>query len=79
MVLHFRAIRQACGLTLQAVSADIERSVGGLSGIERGKQTISLEVVEVLARRYQCHPWDLVTFPDFPEPACQCHRAEETA
>jgi transcriptional regulator with XRE-family HTH domain len=73
MVLHFRQMRQALGLTLETVSADIARSVGGLSGIERGKQAVTLTLVEELARRYACHPLELVSFPEFGDPPCRCH------
>lgn len=77
MVLHFRQWRHACGLTLQAVSDDIALSVPELSLLERGKREPSLRVVQALAGRYQCHPWDLVSFPGFPAPACTCHPATQ--
>jgi hypothetical protein len=75
MELHMRRVRQARRLTLAAASASTRRSISGLSNIERGLQAVTLETVELLARTYNVHPWDLVSFPEFPAPPC-CQKGE---
>ena len=66
--LHLRTIREACGLNLGDVCDVIEYSKGHLSKLERGERVLTVPILPRLARLYQCHPFDFLTFHHFPQP-----------
>ena len=66
--LHLRALRVECGLTQAEVCDVIQHSEGFLSKLENGKYLPRLPMLARLARIYHCHPFDLLTFRNFPPP-----------
>ena len=59
--MHFiRAWRKFRGLTQEQVSARIEMSRENYSKIERGVIPYNQDVLEQLADRLMCEPWDLL-------------------
>ena len=66
--LHLRAERERCRLTQADVCEVIHHSEGFLSKLENGKYLPKLRILARLARVYHCHPFDFLTFDNYPLP-----------
>ena len=66
--LHLRVKREACNLTQAAVGKEVHHSESFISRLENAIQWPTLPMLGSLGRLYVCHPFDLVTYVNFPLP-----------
>ena len=62
-VTFLREWREAAGLTLEGLAAEIGKSHASVSRIELRKQPYSQETLEAIAEVYGCRPEDLLSGP----------------
>lgn len=58
-----RELREARGLTLQALAREIDVNLTHLSNVEHGRYSIGFGRLEALAAALSCEVADLFTFP----------------
>lgn len=70
---RIRVLREARGLSLEALATTVETSNQQISLLEAGKRRLTVDWLLRLSQALACHPWELVVEADLPHPLSARH------